>query len=62
MVAGVGRTDRKTPHPAPLCADRGHHLHVFGDMVYIFSDEVEDRNVPFAERRMSDLRAEFVAL
>ena len=44
------------------CADRGHHLHVFGDMVYTSSDEVEDRNVPFAERLVSDLRAEFVAL
>ena len=31
-------------------------------MVYTSSDEVEDRNVPFAERRVSDLRAEFVAL
>ncbi len=31
-------------------------------MVYTSSDEVEDRNVPFAERRVSDLRAQFVAL
>ena len=31
-------------------------------MVYTSSDEVEDRDVPFAERRVSDLRAEFVGL
>ena len=31
-------------------------------MVYTSSDEVEDRDVPFAERQVSDLRAEFVAL
>ncbi len=31
-------------------------------MVYTASDEVEHREVPFAERRVSDLRAEFVAL
>ncbi len=24
---------------SPLCADRGHHLHVVGDMVYTSSDE-----------------------
>ena len=31
-------------------------------MVYTSSDEGEDRDVPFAERRVSDLRAEFVGL
>ena len=31
-------------------------------MVYTSSDEREDRDVPFAERQVSDLRAEFVAL
>ena len=44
------------------CADRGHHGHVFGDMVDTSSGEMEDGDVPFAERGMSDLRAEFVAL
>jgi len=49
--------------PSPHgCADRRHHLHVFGDMVYTSGHEMEDRDVPFAERRVSDLRAEFVAL
>ena len=31
-------------------------------MVYTSGHEMEDRDVPFAERRVSDLRAEFVAL
>ena len=31
-------------------------------MVYTASDEEEDEDVPFAERRVSDLRTEFVAL
>ena len=31
-------------------------------MVYTSRAEVEDRDVPFAERRVSDLRGEFVAL
>ena len=35
---------------------------MFGDMVYTSSDDVEDRDVPFAERRVSDLRGEFVGL
>ena len=40
----------------PLCPDRTHGGQVFGDMVYTSSDEGEDRDVPFAERRVSDLR------
>ena len=44
------------------CADRGHQLNVLGDMVYTSSDEGEDRDVPFAERRVNDLWAEFAGL
>ena len=44
------------------CADRRHGLHPFGDMVYTSSRAWEDRDVSFAERQVSDLRAEFVAL
>ena len=32
--------------PLPLCPDRTHGGHVFGDMVYTFSNEAEDRDVP----------------
>ena len=39
------------------CAEQGHHLRVFGDMVNTSSDEMEHREVPSAERRVSNVRA-----
>ena len=69
-VRGLPRTPRPTP-PAPLpipspgaavltlalcaCADRGHHEHMFGHMVYTFSAERQDRNLPLTSERSPGL-------